>query len=162
MSVIDSTRNQLVNHIHSVIDTIKYFNSTENFLKHIHNHPIDPHLVVISNPISAEHLHALIRYRVQSVYIYCSNHRLDEYDQWSKNFPNVVFVLQHFHTLTRLILWQLSACIMNIGERYDKENKNDLAQARYRYAYRLHVIIQSNLNNQIEMIEYTQPVKLNN
>ncbi len=131
-------------------------------MQHIDNHPIDPHLIVISNPTNVEHLSTLIRPRVQRVYIYCSNNRLQEYDRWSERYPNIVSVLQYVHTLIRLILWDLSACIMNIGNFYYNRNEKNLAQARYRYVYRLHVIIQGDLNNRMEMIESTQSIKFNN
>jgi hypothetical protein len=162
VSVIDSTRDGLVNHLHSAIGTVKYFNSINNFLQDIHNNLADPHLIVISNPTNIEQFSRLIHRCVRRVYIYCSNNRLNEYDAWSEKYSPIVSVLQHFDTLTRLILWDLSACIVDIANYYDSENKTNLAQARYRYAYRLHVIIQGDLNNRIEMIQYTQSVKSNN
>jgi hypothetical protein len=160
--VIDSARNELVNHLHSSIENLKHFNSIDYFLQHLYSHPIDPHLIVLSNPTTVEHLSTLILRRVRRVYIYCSNTRLNEYDTWSKRYPNIVSVLQHFHSLTRLIIWDLSACIVDIGNYYDSENKRDLAQVRYCYAYRLHFIIQADLNNRIEMIEYNQSAKCSN
>lgn len=162
VSVVDSTRNELFNHIHSAIETVKYFNSTENFLQHFGNHPTDPHLIVISNPTNIEHLSILIHPRVKNVYIYCSNNRLNEYDAWSERYSHVVAVLQHFDTLIRLILWDLSACIVDIANYYDSRNEKSLAQARYRYVYRLHISIEGDLNNRIGMIENIQPRKLNN
>lgn len=162
ISVVNKTRNEFFNQIHSVLDTVKYFNTIENFLQHLHNHPIDPHLIVIPNPENVEQLSKLIQPSVRKLFIYCSNNRLDEYDIWSKKHADIVSVLQHFHTLTQLILWELSACIVIIGENYDRENETTLAQTRYRYAYRLHVIIKKDLDKQREIIDHTQPTKFNN
>jgi hypothetical protein len=117
---------------------------------------------VISNPTNIEQVITLIRSRVRRVYIYCSNNRLNEYDTWSERYPHIISVLQHFDTLTRLILWDLSACIMDIGNYYDSQNENHLAQARYYYVYRLHAIIQGDLNNRIQIIENIQSTKFDN
>ncbi len=160
--MVDNDRNQFVNHLHSTIESVKHFYSIENVLQHIHDHPVDPHFIVVRNPINIEHLSLLLHPRVRRIYIYCSNNRLNEYDAWSEKYSHIVSVLQHVDTLTRLILWDLSACIVDIGNYYDAEKQTDLSQARYRYAYRLHVIIQGHLNNRIEMIEYSQSAKLNN
>jgi hypothetical protein len=81
---------------------------------------------------------------------------------FGKKYPNIVSVMQHIHTLTRLILWDLSACVVDIGNYYASINKKNLAQTRYYYAYRLCSIIQADLNNRIETIEYTQSIKSNN
>ncbi len=150
VSVISETRNDLVIHLHSAIEHMQYFNSTENFLQHFHNHAIDPHFIVLSNPIDIEHVSQLI------------HRHLNEYDTWRERHPHIISVLQYFHTLTRLILWDLSACIVDIGNYYDSENKKDFAQTRYRYAYRLHHMIQGNLNNRMEIIEFNRSNKLNN
>jgi hypothetical protein len=151
--VIDSARNELFNHLHSVIGIVQYFNSTENCLQHIHNHCDDPQLVVICNPTNIEHLLALSHLPVRKVYIYSPNNPSKQYYALSERYPTVFSVMQHIDSLTRLILWDLSACIVDIGNYYDSENKKNLAQTRYRYAYRLHLVIREDLNNRIEMIE---------
>ncbi|CAF3868752.1 unnamed protein product [Rotaria sordida] len=151
--VIDSTRNELFNHLQSVLGTIKYCSSIENCLQNICNNHEDPHFIVICDLTNIEYLPILIHSHVRNIYIYCPNKSLNEYCVWSERYPNVVSVLQHINTLTHLILWDLSTCIVDIGNYYDNENQKDLAQTRYRYAYRLHIIIRENLNNRRQMFE---------
>ncbi|CAF5151190.1 unnamed protein product, partial [Rotaria sp. Silwood1] len=139
LSVIDSEQNGIFNHLHSVVGTVKYFQSIENCLQYVCDNREDPHLIVICDLTKIEYLPILIRTHVRNIYIYCPNKSLNEYCIWSEKYPNIVSVLQHIDTLTRLILWDLSACIVNIGNYYDNENQKNLAQTRYRYAYRLHI-----------------------
>ena len=68
---------------------------------------------------------------VTNVYIYCSNNRINEYYALSEKYSNIVSVLQQIDTLTRLVLWDLSACVVDIGNYYDSQNKKKLAQTRY-------------------------------
>ncbi|CAF1235863.1 unnamed protein product [Rotaria sp. Silwood1] len=153
LSVIDSEQNGIFNHLHSVVGTVKYFQSIENCLQYVCDNREDPHLIVICDLTKIEYLPILIRTHVRNIYIYCPNKSLNEYCIWSEKYPNIVSVLQHIDTLTRLILWDLSACIVNIGNYYDNENQKNLAQTRYRYAYRLHIIIHEDLNNRLQMFE---------
>ncbi|CAF4541258.1 unnamed protein product [Rotaria sp. Silwood2] len=151
LSVVDNGRNGVFNHLNSVVGTVKYSDSIENCLQYVSNNREDPHLIVICDLTKIEYLPILIRSYVRNIYIYCPNKSLNEYCAWSERYPNVVSVLQHIDSLTRLILWDLSACIVDIGNYYDNENQKNLAQTRYRYAYRLHIIIREDLNNRPQM-----------
>jgi hypothetical protein len=155
--VIDDTRNGFFNHIHSVLGTVNYSHSAENCLQYVDDHLDDPHLIVLCNPTNVEFVPRFIHHsKVRKLYIYCSNDKLDEYHTLNERFSNTVSILLHFDTLTRLILCDLSACLMSIGTHYDSVNKKNLAQARYRYAYRIHTIIKVDLNNRIELNQHTQ------
>ena len=61
VSVINDTRNDLVTHLHSTIESIQYFNCTENFLQHFNNRSKDPHFIVLLNPIDIGHVTQLIK-----------------------------------------------------------------------------------------------------
>ena len=154
--VIGNVGNEVFNHLQSVLGIAQYCNSIENCLHHIHNHRDDPHFIVLCNPTNIQQLITLIHPRVRKLYIYCSTSNINDYYTLNERYPTIVSVLQHIDLLARLILWELSACIVDIGNYYDNEKKKSLAQARYRYAYRLHLTIQGDLNNRIAMIENTR------
>ena len=159
--MIADNRDELVHHLQQTIGTVQYFCSIENFLDHFHTHPIDPHMIIIANPTSLDHINRLVHRRVRKIYIYCLNNRLTEYDTWCNRHPELLCVLQYVDSLTRLILWDLSACIVDIGNWYAGDNRRDLAQRRYDYAYRLHFIINTILNNRRETIECNLRAKMN-
>lgn len=129
---------------------MQYFNSVECFFQHFHSHPVDPHFIIVSNPINLEYVLRLIDPRVRRLFIHCSNDRLAEYDTWRDRHPELISVMQYLETLSRLIIWELSACIVDIGNYYAEEDRTDLAQTRYRYAQRLHHVIEGLLNNRME------------
>ncbi|CAF1178239.1 unnamed protein product [Rotaria sp. Silwood1] len=151
--VVDRVHNALFNHLNSVLGSVKFSHSMENCLEHVCYHRDDPHLIIICDLTNIEYLPILIRSNVRNIYIYCPNKSLDDYSVWTEKHPNVICALQHTESLTRLIIWDLSACIVSIGNYYDNENQKNLAQTRYRYAYRLHIIFRENLNNRLQMFE---------
>jgi hypothetical protein len=160
--MINETRNSLFTHLNSAIERVQYFSSIESFLEHYHSHQTDPHLIILSNPIDFQQISQLNQHRVRRLYIYCSNDRLNEYDTWSARCSQKLSVLQHFDTLIRLILWDLSACIVDIANYYASENKRQLALTRYYYAYRLHYMIEGKLNNRMEILDFCQSIESNN
>ena len=155
--VIASSSDELVRHLHSVIYPMQYFNSLESFLQHFKDHSVDPHMVVISNPINMGYVNRLMHSRVRKLYIHCSNDRLEEYDGWRNRYPQLISVLLHIDSLTQSILWELSACIIDIGTCYTRNNHRNLAQKRYQYACRLHWVIDRYLGKQNETTECSQP-----
>jgi hypothetical protein len=158
--VTNPERNIIFNHLDSVIGTVKYSPSIENCVQHIQDHREDPHLVILCNPANIQHVLTLINLQVPKVYIYCSNTRINEYYALSEKYSNIVSVLQQIETLTRLVIWDLSAHVVHIGNCYDSQNNKKMAQTRYEYAHRLYIIIETDLNNRIELIEYPSLSKL--
>ncbi|CAF1111590.1 unnamed protein product [Adineta steineri] len=150
--MIGARRNEIFNCLHFAIGIIQYSDSIENCLDHIRNHNEDPHFIILHNPTNIPQLITLIHPHIVKVYIYCSNDRINEYDAFGRKYPTIVSVLKHIGSLTKLTLSDLASCIVDIGKRYDFKKKKRLAQARYRYAYRLHLTIQEFLNNQIEIM----------
>ena len=140
---------------------MNYFHAIESFLEYFRNNPIEPHLIVISNPESLDYVHRLVHPHVRKLYIHCSNDRLAEYDTWVEQHPQLICVLQRFESLSRLIVWDLTDCIRDIGNYYTGQNRNDLAQRRYEYAYRLHITLHGLLNNQRDILECSPSAKLN-
>ncbi|CAF2896034.1 unnamed protein product [Rotaria sp. Silwood2] len=151
--VIDRVRNEVFNHLNSVLGTVKYSNSMENCLEHVCQHRDDPHSIILCDLTNIEYLPILIRSNVRNIYIYCPNTSLKDYSVWNERYPSVICAMQHIETLTRLIIWDLSACIVNIGNYYNNQNQKTMAQTRYRYAYRLHIVFRENLNDTMRMFE---------
>ncbi|CAM4778267.1 unnamed protein product [Rotaria magnacalcarata] len=75
----------------------------------------------------------------------------EEYRAWIETYSNIVSVLRQINTLTRLIIWDLSISIIEIGNSYDNQNQNNLAQTRFRYAYHLQIMIREDLNSLIDI-----------
>ncbi|CAF2270018.1 unnamed protein product [Rotaria magnacalcarata] len=148
--VIANTPNQLSNHLNSVLGITQNSQSIDNCLQHIHSHQEDPHLVVLSDSMDIAHISRLIPL-VSRLYIYCPNTHAEEYRAWIEAYSNIVSVLRQINTLTRLIIWDLSISIIEIGNSYDNQNQNNLAQTRFRYAYHLQIMIREDLNSLIDI-----------
>ncbi|UJR32186.1 hypothetical protein I4U23_019650 [Adineta vaga] len=159
---IANSRNEVFTHLHSVLGILHYSNSIDTYLKHIDHHENDPHFVILCDPTNTEHISKLIHPRIQKVYLYQSGSNLGSCYAFSKKYPLIVSVLRHLDVLARLILLNLSTCIVNIGHDYNRHMKTNLAQARYRYAYRLHLSIQEDLRQRIQMIKNTRSIEYNN
>jgi hypothetical protein len=89
---------------------------------------------------------------VKKIYICCPSERLDEFDAFSTRYPEIVIVFQQQHTLILLVLWDMATFFKDLGRHYDAINQTEQAQTRYRSAYRLRVVIQSELTHQMQNI----------
>ena len=112
-------------------------------------------MIILSNPTNIGYVNRFIHRRVRKLYIHCCpNDRLAEYDTWHVRNPQLIYVLLHLHTLTPLILWDLSACLVDIGKYYTQEDQEHFAEKRYICAYNLHCVIDEYLRDQMEMMEF--------
>ena len=160
--MIESSRDdKLVSHLQSEIRTVKKFDSLQRFLQHFRDHSGDPYMIIISNPINIDYVNQLIHHQVRKLYIHCSNDRSAEYDTWHDRNPQLIYVLLNLHRLTQCILWDLSICITEIGQFYAEKGKEDLAENRFLYAYRLRHLIDEPFENQREVIEDNQATLVN-
>jgi hypothetical protein len=88
---------------------------------------------------------------VKRIYVDCPSERLDEFDAFSALYPEKVTVFQQEYALILLVLWDLANFFKDLGRQYEAMNQMEVAQARYRSAYRLRLIIKTELTNQIQL-----------
>lgn len=150
ISVVHNTANDFFSNLNSIVRNVKHYRSIQSYLQIIHNNRENLRFVVVYGSISVDHLPTLIAHSYK-VYIKCSDIYNNEYNAWSERYPKIISVLQCIDTLTRLILWDFSICIIYIGDNYRKQNREDFAQNRYRFASRLHIVIQQGLNERMGM-----------
>lgn len=164
VSVIANNHDELIYYLQSAVKpaTINHFDSKENFSEFFRNNLIAPHFVVLSNPENLDYVHQLVHPHVRKLYIHCSNDRLAEYYTWNEQHPQLICVLQRLELLSRLIVEDLSGCVRDLGNYYTSQNRRDLAQRRYEYAYRLRITIHDLLNHQRDRLECMQSPKSNN
>ena len=114
LSVIDNERSSIFHHLNYAIGLVTYFNSIESFFGDIHDQCDDPHFVVLCNSLNVQHSSKSIHHRVRKLYLYCPSESSDEYYAWSERHRHKVSVLQYAEALSRLIIWDLSACVVDI------------------------------------------------
>ena len=155
VAVIGDQSGAVTDDLHSSIDLVKSYVTPEDYREDGSHKKTSPKFFVLL--ITREFgntLKLFDEYPSCQVYIHCDRERLDYFDRLSEAHPMRCSVYQQLDVLRYALSFDLSDSIVKLGEYYDRINRTDLAQRRYRYARRLRQNVQTQMERRLETAEH--------
>lgn len=150
VTVIEDPPGLITDDLCSSIDLVTSYSTLEMYQQNGNHRRDQLRFAVFSNPRRIDTvLQSLTKNEFFKVYVHCSEEFLNDFDRLSDTFPNKCSAYRKIKALRYALSFDLSDCMVKIGEFYDRLNQKDLAQRRYRYAYRLRFNVQLELQSEL-------------